>query len=375
MLRVDALRAERAAASGQRVRAGDDAGLRAVGHVGVGDRLVHDEEAPRSEEPQLIFGDRPAHREVGVVVGADLVDRLHAVRREEGRQVVALHLAGLVPLEQRAAEAVAALFRDHVDLHAAGRRVDRAAAGLVDHFLVAGVVGVGLNRAVTLQTVDDHPVHHQRGLRRAEAVDGEVGLLHRLRAADVRRRQRDADDELSDALNRVGGRHRVEHVARQHLRLRVALDVDDGRLAGHGDRLLHRADFQVGVDRGREIGRQLDAVALHRREAGQVEGDRVSAGTEVLNAVQPVGVRGDRPHLLDQGGAAGFHRHARQHGARRILHNTCKRTLRARGRGKREASQRHGEQHRKSTSRHPIPPQSTVPDRDLTRVEDSVDAR
>ena len=168
-------------------------------------------------------------------------------------QVVALQLAALVALEQRAAEAVAAFFRDHVDLHAAGRRVDRAAAGLVDHFLVAGVVGVGLDRAVALQPVDDHAVHHQRGLRGAEAVHGEVGLLHRLRAADVRRGQRDADDQLADALNGVGGRHRVEHFARQHLRLRVALHVDDRRLAGDGDRLFHRADFQIGVDRRGEV--------------------------------------------------------------------------------------------------------------------------
>ena len=226
MLRIHALRAERALAD-ERGLAGQDAGGRAVRHVGAGDRLVDDEEAAGPEEPERVLLDRAAQREVGVVVGADLVDRLDAVGRQERRQVVALDLAALVALEERAAEAVAALFRDHVDLHAAGRRVHRAAAGLVDHFLVAGVVGVGLDRAVALQPVDDHAVHHQRGLRRAEAVHGEVGLLHRLRAAHVGRGQRDADHELADALNRVRGRHRVEHLARQHLRFRVALHVDD----------------------------------------------------------------------------------------------------------------------------------------------------
>ena len=35
-----------------------------------------------------------------------------------------------------------------------------------------------------------------------------------------------------------------------------ALHVDDRRLAGDGDRLLERADAQVGVDRGRERARQ-----------------------------------------------------------------------------------------------------------------------
>ena len=128
--------------------------------------------------------------------------------------VAGLQRLGLVPLEERPAEAVAAFLRHHVDLHAAGRRIDVAAAGLVDHFLVRALVQVALNRAVALEAVHDHAVHQHRGLRRAEAVDREIGLLHRLRSADVRRGQRHADDELPDRLNGVGGRHGVEHLAR-----------------------------------------------------------------------------------------------------------------------------------------------------------------
>ena len=45
-----------------------------------------------------------------------------------------------------------------------------------------------------------------------------------------------------------------------------ALDVDDRRFAGDRDRFLERADPQVGVHRGDERARQLDAFALDGAE-------------------------------------------------------------------------------------------------------------
>src|SRR5439155_6711679 len=101
-----------------------------------GDRLVDREEARRSEEPHLVLLDRTALGEIGVVVGADLVDGLDAARCEPRRQVVALELAALVPFEERPVEPIAALFRNEVDLHAAGGRIDCATASLIDHLLI-----------------------------------------------------------------------------------------------------------------------------------------------------------------------------------------------------------------------------------------------
>ena len=65
------------------------------------------------------------------------------------------------------------------------------------------------------------------------------------------------------------------HFARHHRARRDALDVDDRRFGGDGDRLFDRADFQVGVDGRGEVGGQFDALALDGVEARQREGDRV----------------------------------------------------------------------------------------------------
>ena len=104
---------------------------------------------------------------------------------------------------------------------------------------------------------------------------GDVGLLHALRAADVRLRLRDADQRRSDRLNvTAAGGHRIEQRLRQHLLRHRLLHVDDRRLRRNGDALLESADAQVRVDRCREVGRELDPFALARIEAGQDEGHR-----------------------------------------------------------------------------------------------------
>ena len=54
-----------------------------------------------------------------------------------------------------------------------------------------------------------------------------------------------------------------------------------GDSAGDGDRLFDRADLQVRVDRRREVGRQLDVVALDDAEARQRERDGVGAGPQL----------------------------------------------------------------------------------------------
>ena len=60
----------------------------------------------------------------------------------------------------------------------------------------------------------------------------------------------------------------VMRLALQHVLPHRALHVDDGRLAGDGDRLLDAANPHVDVHRrGEAARRQLDPVAHHGGEA------------------------------------------------------------------------------------------------------------
>ena len=310
-------------------------GVRLAGrHVErVRNRLVDGEEARGGEEPDPVLRDRPALGGVDVVIHPDLVQRLDAVIRQKRREVIALPGAVLEQREERPAEPVAALLRDQIHLQPARGRIGCAAARLIDHLLASGIVQVALDGAVALKAVDDHPVHQHRGLPGACAVDREVGLLHRLRPAHVGRRQRHADDQLPDRLERVGIGNRVEDVARKHRRARVALDVHDGRGAGHRHGFLHGPDFQLGVDGRDEAGRQLDVVALIGVEAGQRDRDGVHARTEVHDLVraQRIGDDGARP--LDERRTGRLHRRARKNCAGRVPDDARNRTLRVRKRG------------------------------------------
>ena len=163
-------------------------------------------------------------------------------------------------------------------------------------------------------------------------MDDEVGLLHRARPADVGRRQVHADDQLPETLNRLRARHRVEHVAGDHLRLRVRLHVDDWRGAGNGDRFLERADLHVGVDRHREVRRQLEPLALERREALQREGDDIRARPQIDHLVFALGVGEHRPRFFNEDVAGHFNLHAGQHRARRVFHGAADGALRVRRR-------------------------------------------
>ena len=260
----------------------------------------------------------------------DAVDARHPHPDEPVSKVVPLPLLrGLRPLGA-AAELIAAVFRHQVHRDAAGHGLRRAARGLVDHFLRHRFVVVRLHGAVAHQAVGHHAVDQHHRLRAAGAADGEVGLLHRARAADVGRVQRDAEHELAEALDGLGRRHRVQHIARQHLLLDVALHVDHRRRTRDGDRFLQRADAQLHVDRRREVRLQLDAFAGLGVESGKRKGQGVGAGTQIDDTVLAVLVGHRRLHLFDQHGAGGFDRHARHHCARGVFHRAGKRALCAR---------------------------------------------
>ena len=217
------------------------------------------------EEPEAIALDRSAEREVGVVDALHPVLDLETEIDEILRQVVRLHVSVRAGDEDGAAIGVAAVARDHVDLHAAHRRLRRQRAGLVADFFHQPVVEVEAGLvAAEADVLNLDAVDHEHVVVVRRAVHLERRLLHDLRAADIGRRGGDAGDELSDRERILAGRDRVEPLAAHHrLRYRSA-HVDERRLARHRHRLLQRADRHLGVDRRGERGGQADLVALHR---------------------------------------------------------------------------------------------------------------
>ncbi len=187
-----------------------------------------------------------------------------------------------------------------------------------------------------------------------------IGLLHRARAADVRRVERHAGNELTHPLNRAARRNRVERFAVEHLRLRGRLHIDDRRVARHREGLLNRSHSHVRVHGHGEVRLELHALALHGREPFEAERDGVHARTQIDDAIAAVRVGGDGSDFFDQHRARHFDGHARQHGAARVSNGAGERTLRVRG-----ARQQADHDHRRedgsenSTLQHSIPPGKT----------------
>ena len=90
----------------------------------------------------------------------------------------------------------------------------------------------------------------------------------------------------------------------------------------YGDRFLERADLQIGVDGGDEVGRQQQVFALHGAESGQRERDRVGAGPQIDDAVLAAPIGDGGADFLDEHRARGFDGDARQHRAGRVFHDS-----------------------------------------------------
>ena len=213
-------------------------------------------------------------------------------------------------------EHVAAVVRDHVDLHAADRRFGRERARLIADLLHQAVVEIkpGLI-AAEADVLNLHAVDHEHVVVVRRAVHLERRLLHDLRAADVGRLGRDAGNQLPDGERILARRNGVELLAVHHRLRDRTVDVDQRRGAGDGDRLLELTECQLGVDSGGERRGQRDTVAPERAEAGEGERDRVVTRSEIDDAVA-AGIVGDgRARAFDERGAGGLHGHTGQHGA------------------------------------------------------------
>ena len=283
--------------------------------------------AARGKEPDLVFEDRTAFGagEIGNVFGAG--SGRQPGRLQPRRQVVALQLARTQREAGRSAEAVAALFGNHVQPHAAARDVGADGRRLIRHLLVHRVVEVALHLAVALEAVHRHAVDHHGVVGGALTVHRHVGLHGRARTADVGQTQIDADNNLTDALNRAARWNVIERVAVERLDVRGALHVDGGRRARHRNGFRDRPDPHLGVHRCGELTGQVDVFALDRLKARQRESDEVHARAQVDDSVLTLAVGHRRSGSLDQHIAAGLNGHTRQHGARRIFDDAGDRAL------------------------------------------------
>jgi hypothetical protein len=299
---------------------------------GVRDDFVGGDPPPRAEEPEPVPHDRPPEREVEVGDVPDAVARLQPAVAQVLGDVVALPVAVGAADERRAAEAVAAFLRDHVDPHPAARDVCAGAARLEAHFRVCRVAEVGLHLAAVHQAVHRHAVHLHGRVGLPRPVRRHVDLLHLLVAADVRVALADAGHQCGEPRVVARRRHGVEQFPVQDGGPLRALHVDDRRVAGDGDGFLQGADAQVGVHRRREVGRQLELFVAQHVEAGEGERDGINAGPQIDDRVASLRVADRRAGPLDEHVARRFHSDARQHGAGGVPHEPGDRALRE-GRG------------------------------------------
>ena len=305
--------------------------------------------------------DRTAERSLEIVELVDAVGGAQAARLQVVGQVVALEALVLVAGEDAAADRVAAVARNHVQPDAPAGNICRRAAGRVDHLLAHRAVEVVLHGTVDVEAVDHQAVHGHGRLRRSGAMCRHVGLLHRARAADVRCVQRHAGDELPHPLNRAAGRHRVEHVAREHLGLGRALHVHDRGCARDGQRFLKAADLHLRIQRHREIRRQLDAFALDRRETFERKRHGVDTGSQIHQAVSAAAI-GDRGlRFLDERRARRFDGHTGQHSAGVVLDDAGERAL-CEGRRRHQTEHSECEEHgsRSTNSQHSLTSRRTA---------------
>src|SRR5262249_21805141 len=145
-----------------------------------------------------------------------------------GRRFAALPVRWRLGVLEPAGKTVTAVFGDEIHRHAAAERFGRARGGEVPDLLGHRLVVIRLHGAVTHDAVGGQTVDGDVRAGRANPVHGEVGLLHGARAADVRRGQRDPDNQLAEVLDRPGAGDRVEHFTGKDLRFLIVLDVDDG---------------------------------------------------------------------------------------------------------------------------------------------------
>ena len=96
------------------------------------------------------------------------------------------------------------------------------------------------------------------------------------------------------------GGYRAEHLAGDRGLPAHALHVNHRRLAGHRDRFLDGADAKVGADRRGHQTRQLDALALDRREPSQRERHGIGPSAQIDDLISAGAVGDGGTNFLDE---------------------------------------------------------------------------
>ena len=163
------------------------------------------------------------------------------------------------------------------------------------------------------QTVDRDASFVLAAAVRREAVD--LARV-RLRADAAGRHQR--RDVGHDACITACDRQRLEDVVAQHRFPPCGLHVDDRRLSRDRERFLEASQAQLDVDRDRTRPGERQPVPHDPREAGQHVSDRVVSRRKIGDPVLAGPIADGAAGLFDQGRAARFDRHPRQHSARGV---------------------------------------------------------
>ncbi len=278
----------------------------------------------RDVVPETILDEGSAKRPVHVPQLDQLLRRAQAGVLQGLRVVAALHGAVGAVREKRSLDRVRARARDEAHHRPADFRLAQPAGRAEDDLLgMTDVRDVERHATAADRRSDRHPIDLQPPFGERSAMIREGDRRRPGNAADILHRRRDTGDERREAEVRPPARERVDDVLLQRLLHFRALDVDERGLAGDGNGFLHRADPEIGVDRGDECACQLDALSPDAGKSGQREGHRIGAGIERHDAVLTRSVGHRRAHLLDQRRAGRFNGDAWQHRAR-----TCPSRLR-----------------------------------------------
>ena len=305
----------------------------------VGDDVLVADVAVREESPEFVFAERTANRGIGVVHHLNGVRRGQSLRQQGTGQVVELHGTVRVADVGRAAQPVASIAGNEIDMGTAGRHLRTERTGLHRHFLNHRVVVVRMTVAPANEGVHLHRVDVDGGVLGDAAVSRDAWIHGCARPADVL-----AADLCAHGHRRLGDeharhRHGVKKFARDHRCPLGVLHVDRWCLPGDGHRLLDRADLQFGIHGGSEVRGQIDIFLDHRTESLECEGDLIDSGPQVDDREASLRVGDHRARALDECRARGFHRYARHHRAGRVLHEPRQAALRVQRRGQKDQAE------------------------------------
>ena len=165
--------------------------------------------------------------------------------------------------------------------------------------------------AMVIPSIEKTSVVNASAMDRQRSASG----VDDVRATHVHVAQVDARNHERGNLRRAAGRNRIQQLLVDHSLPLRALNIDNRCVTRDGDRFFDRAQLQLGVDRGRERSRELDAFATNGRESRQREHDGIRAATQLFDAELAGAVGHDRSCFFDERRTRSLDRDTWKHGA------------------------------------------------------------